>query len=125
MWWRASARHDITISDVDGRVAGGVLQGNIRIRTAGRSAASAPASEPATAPGTLPADAADGGYLADLVLHDAELSRLVLSEKATDEERKTIGTGRVTASLSLQETFGGAGRSDGARGFDGEQRRHL
>jgi hypothetical protein len=49
---------------------------------------------------------AEGGYTADLVLHDAELSHLVLPGKATDEERKRIGTGRVTASLSLQETFG-------------------
>ena len=96
------ARHDIVISDLIGQVAGGILQGNIRIRTVGSVAATAPAA----APGTMPAEAAAGGYIADLVLHDAELSRLVLSENASDEERQTIGTGRVTASLSLQETFG-------------------
>ena len=49
---------------------------------------------------------AASGFIAELVLNDAQLSRLVLSDQATDEERKTIGTGRVTASLSLRQTFG-------------------
>jgi hypothetical protein len=121
--------HDISMTEIDGKVAGGTLQGNIRIRTQGQASATAPAATStataplltfpalATAPSTAPATAAslaelppeiigEGGYVANLVLHDADVSHLVLSDKATEEERQKVGTGRVTASLSLQQTFG-------------------
>ena len=106
--------HDITLSAIDGKVAAGTLQGDIRIRTAGDSgaAAAAPKTVAGSAPAstsiaTLPAAViADGGYVANLVLHDADLARLVLSEQYTPEGRKTVGNGRVTASLALQENFG-------------------
>jgi hypothetical protein len=108
--------HDITISNMEGKVAGGNLEGAIRIHSAddaaaagATSAAATPAvgTSAATSIATLPAAVvADGGYVANLVLHDADLARLILSDQATNEERKTVGTGRVTASLSLQENFG-------------------
>jgi hypothetical protein len=106
--------HDITLSKIEGQVAGGTLQGDIRIRTVGDAAAtaSAPATVAGSAPAatfvaTLPAAVvADGGYIANLVLHDADLARLALSDQFTPEQRKTVGTGRVTASLALQENFG-------------------
>ena len=40
------------------------------------------------------------------MLHDADLSRLLLPKAATDEERKRIGDGRVSATLAVQGTFG-------------------
>ena len=40
------------------------------------------------------------------MLHDAELSLLLTPGKIPEEERKKISSGKVTASLSLQETFG-------------------
>ncbi len=95
-----SQQHQISIADMNGKVAGGLLHGDIQIRTASDIAAALPA---ATAPGTMPAE---GGYTASLVLNDADLSQLLLPGKATDEERRKVGTGRVSASLSLQETFG-------------------
>jgi len=94
------ARRTITISDIDGRVAGGKLQGKILVHTAGAGVVDA------TQPAATMAANVDGDYQADLVLHDAELSRLLLPAKATDEERKKASSGRVTASLSLQESFG-------------------
>lgn len=93
--------HAINLTDIDGKVAGGVLQGYVHITTSG--AVIAPGAT--SVPGTLPAST-DGGFVAELVLNDAELARLALSDKASEEERKKIGTGRVTASLSLQQTFG-------------------
>jgi hypothetical protein len=108
--------HDITISNIEGKVADGTLEGDIRIRSAGDTAAAGTTTAPATSVAgtsaatsiaTLPAAIiADGGYVANLVLHDADLARLILSDQATDADRKTVGTGRVTASLSLQENFG-------------------
>jgi hypothetical protein len=94
----AGTRHTITVSDIDGQVAGGTLQGKILIRTIGEADATQPAAT--TAAGV------DGSYQADLVLHDAELSRLLVPGIVSEEERKKVSSGRVTASLSLQETFG-------------------
>ncbi len=114
----AGERHEISIAELDGKVAGGTLQGTIRIQTSGPLSTDQPAttsrplsdSPPATSPRPPVAASSrpveDGGFIAELVLNDAQLSRLVLSDQATDEERKTIGTGRVTASLSLRQTFG-------------------
>ena len=95
-----SAAHEVMLSALTGKVAGGTLQGAIHVRTAGEIN---PATAPATAPDTMPAE---GGYQADLTLSDADFPRLVLPAIATEEERKKIGEGRVYASLSLQETFG-------------------
>lgn len=96
----SSAKHQASLTNIDGKVAGGALQGTILIHTPSESRSLAGAT---TSPGTMPAE---GGYQADLVLNDAQLARLLLPPTATDEDRKKIGTGRVNASLSLQETFG-------------------
>lgn len=104
--------HTVTLGDLDGKVADGRLQGSIQIFTAGGArAATGPATQvAATAPSTMPAD---GGYRAELMLSDAELSRLVLPASATEEERKKMGTGRVSATLTMQETFGAQGDRTG------------
>jgi hypothetical protein len=103
----AGEKHLIDVANITGKVAGGTLQGEIQFRTAGGAAAQAPVT---TAPGTMPSE---GGYLANLVLSDADLPRLLLSASATEEERRKVGTGRVTASLSLQQTFGPQGDRTG------------
>jgi hypothetical protein len=97
-----TADHTITISDIDGRVAQGALQGKLLIHTTDVPTATQMAT-------TIPAMTRPGpqnGYQADLVLHNAELSSLLVPGKVSDEERKKVSSGRVTASLSLQETFG-------------------
>jgi hypothetical protein len=50
-------------------------------------------------------------------LSDAELGRVLLPATATAEERSKIGTGHVTATLSLQQTFGARGERTGRGGL--------
>ena len=71
--------------DIEGKAAGGSLRGSI----------TALFNE-------------NPGYQGDLALVDADLPSLVLPKTATEEDRKKIGTGRVTATLALQQTFGDA-----------------
>lgn len=80
----------LRVEDMDGKVAGGRLQGSV-------------------------VGSFDGGgrYEANLVMADAELARLLLPETATAEERAKIGTGRVTATLAVQQTFGAGGERTG------------
>ncbi|HUO08753.1 MAG TPA: DUF3971 domain-containing protein [Phycisphaerae bacterium] len=94
-----SSQQTLNISDIDGKVAGGDVRGTVTVRFP---------STPSTAPATFPVTSIAGqpGYEANLVLHDADLGRLALPRTATDEERKHIGDGRVSASLALQETYG-------------------
>jgi hypothetical protein len=79
----SAADKSLKITDIDGKVAGGSLQGSIVARLD-----------------------ENARYQADLSLNDAELARLMLPPTATDEDRKKIGTGRVSATLALQQTFG-------------------
>jgi hypothetical protein len=89
----------LTFTDIAGTVADGHLQGTF----------------------SMWLDAAPH-YEAKLTLTDAPLASLLLGPKATDEERKRIGTGKVTASLAVQESFGGgeAGAGEGDRTGRGE-----
>ena len=73
----------VAFTNLDAAVATGKLQGNITIHY----------DEPLRYDGTL-------------VLNDAELSALALPATATKAERDKIGTGRVTATLAVQEQFG-------------------
>ncbi len=45
-------------------------------------------------------------YEAKLTLADAPLTSLLLTAAATDEDKKRIGTAKVTAQLAIQEAFG-------------------
>jgi hypothetical protein len=80
----------LRVEDMDGHVAGGRLQGSVIASFDG-----------------------GGRYEANLVLADAELARLLLPETATADERAKVGTGHVTASLAVQQTFGPAGERTG------------
>lgn len=73
----------IALNDIDGKAAGGTLQGKITLNLA-----------------------ADPRFEASLLLNDAELAELLLGPNATEEERKKIGTARLTANLAVQEQFG-------------------
>ncbi|MEI8196682.1 MAG: hypothetical protein WCI73_12360, partial [Phycisphaerae bacterium] len=75
--------HTLNIMDMDGKVAEGTIQGQIIIHT----------------------DKAMS-YQASFVLSDAELASLLLAADASVDERKRVGTGRVTANLAVQEQFG-------------------
>ena len=85
----ASKEQALRITSIDGKVAGGEVQGNMAIRF-----------------GTAGEHPTEPGYDASLMLHDADLSRLLLPKSATDEERKRVGDGRVSATLAVQGTFG-------------------
>ncbi|MGN6369116.1 MAG: hypothetical protein ACTHN5_12715 [Phycisphaerae bacterium] len=85
----SSKDQTLHISDIDGKVAGGVTQGNMTVRF-----------------GTGGDHPTQAGYDATLMLHDADLSRLLLPKTATEDERKRIGDGRVSATLAVQQTFG-------------------
>lgn len=79
---QAQAR-TLTLMDMDGKVAEGTIHGQIVIH-----------AEKAMS------------YQASFVLSDAELASLLLPADAPADERKRVGTGRVTANLALQEQFG-------------------
>lgn len=72
----------LSLSDVDATVAEGKLQGKLKLEF-----------QPQLR------------YAGDLVLNDAQLAKLLLPADATPEERKKVGTGRVTATLAVQEVF--------------------
>lgn len=76
------ARNSVAFQKMEGRIAGGVLQGNLTLTTA-----------------------PDIRYEGQLVLNDADIALLALPDSATDEERRRIGTGKVTATLAVQESF--------------------
>ena len=78
-----STQKNFNLSDIDGRVAGGAISGTFQMWFE---------KQPR--------------YEAKLTLADASLASLVLSPKASEEEKKRIGTGKVTASLAVQEIFG-------------------
>jgi hypothetical protein len=80
----------LRLEDINGTVAGGQLHGDI-----------------------LGVFDANGRYEANMVLSDAELNRLLLPPNATAEERAKVGSGEVTATLSLQQTFGPRGERTG------------
>ena len=84
-----SKEQALRIADIDGKVAGGEVQGNMSLRF-----------------GTTGDHPSEPGYDASLMLHDADLSRLLLPKAASDEERKRIGDGHVSATLAVQGTFG-------------------
>lgn len=79
----------IRIDEIEGTVADGTTQGSVLITI-----------DP------------QPRYEANVVLSDADMATLVLGPKAPEAEKKRIGTGRVTASLAVQEDFdGNAGRT--------------
>jgi hypothetical protein len=107
-----AADKSVHLSEIDGKVAGGDLDGRVHIYT------ELPAATRAAGGGGVggvggAAGAEPGGYQAELSLKNADLARLVLPAKATDEDRKKIGTGRVSATLALEERFGPKGTRTG------------
>lgn len=76
----------LTFSDVAGTVASGHLQGSFQM--------------------WLETPPLPPRYEAKLTLTDAPLAALLLAPNATEEDRKRIGTGKVTASLAVQESMG-------------------
>jgi hypothetical protein len=102
----------IRISGVEGKVAGGTLNGYVNIFTK-----TLPFSQPAVATTTGPrperSTEPSGGYEAQFALKDADLAHLLLPAKATDEDRRTMGTAQVNATLGLMETFGPGGARQG------------
>lgn len=87
------AKSSVAFQKMEGRIAGGVLQGDIVLTTS-----------------------PDIQYEGQLVLSDADIASLTLPEGSSDEDRRRIGTGRVTATLAVQENFakngGRTGRGD-------------
>lgn len=106
-----SADHSIRISAVDGKAAKGELQGyvNIYSETVPFAAAAVPATGQRPERSTQP----PGGYEAQFMLKDADLAHLVFPAKATEEERRTMGTAKVNATLELREVFGPGGQRQG------------
>jgi hypothetical protein len=86
----SSTDHTIRLTNIDGSVAGGSLQGTLRI-------------EPEN----------DGRYEADLSLKDAALAGLILPRNASADDRRKVGEGRVSATLAVQQTFGPHGDRTG------------
>jgi hypothetical protein len=72
----------ILFNDVTGTVAGGTLHGNIGVHLE-----------------------KDASYEASMVLGDADVATLALG-KGNEEEKKKLGTGRLTATLNVQQQFG-------------------
>jgi hypothetical protein len=113
--------HDnaIRISSVEGKVADGSLNGYVNIFTGDVPFPGLAATEPppsvVAATGPRPERSTEpwGGYEAQFALKDADLAHLLLPAKATDEERRTMGTARINATLGLMETFGPAARRHG------------
>jgi hypothetical protein len=125
-----SADDAIHFSEIKGTVAAGNIAGRLDIYSSampvggvsepgsgGEGAATEQGGQVAgtrTAPGTAPAaKGGEGGYLAEFSLQDADLARLVLPPTSTEEDRKKMGTGRVSATLQLLETFGKEGERTG------------
>jgi hypothetical protein len=79
----SSTDYLLRLSNIDGTVAGGSLQGTIRVQLEG-----------------------DGRYDANLSLKDAALAGLLLPRNASAEDRSKVGQGRVSATLAVQQTFG-------------------
>lgn len=79
----AAADKSLKLSNINGKVAGGELHGNLTVQFRDNP-----------------------GFQGELTLHDASLAELALPKDAGEEERKKIGDGRVTATLALQQTFG-------------------
>jgi len=73
----------LAFTNINGAVAGGMLDGNIIVHLD-----------------------RDARYEATMVLSDADVGTLALGAKATSAERRKLGTGRLTATLNLQQQFG-------------------
>ena len=86
----SSTEHVLRLNNINGLVAGGSLQGTIRVEPDG-----------------------DGRYEGDLSLKDAALAGLVLPPSAGADERKKVGDGRVSGTLTVQQTFGPNGDRTG------------
>ncbi len=99
-----AADNSIHITEIDGKVAGGSLTGRIHIDT-GSPAPDLAATQAATAPAIAAPPPGPGGYQAELSLSDANLANLLLPANSTEEERNKVGTGRVSASLTLDQRF--------------------
>ena len=88
--------HSLHVTDIDGKVAGGSVQGTIVVMPG-------VGVEPATA----------GRYEANLSMKDADLAGLLLPRGASAEERAKVGRGKVSATLSVQQAFGEYGDRTG------------
>jgi hypothetical protein len=116
-----TARVDVTsfddairISNVEGKVAQGSLKGYVNVFTKTVPFAKIqPDVASATGPRPERSTEPSGGYEAQFALHDADLAHLLLPAKATDEDRRTMGTAQVNATLGLVETFGPGGERQG------------
>ncbi len=75
-------KNSVSLQNIEGKIAGGTLQGNLLLTVS-----------------------PDLKYEGQLVLSDADIASLALPESATEEERRRIGNGRVTATLAVQESF--------------------
>ena len=90
----SAAKKSLNLANLEGEVAGGNLHGDITVLFG-----------------------ADPEFQGKLTLNDAGLADLMLSRDASEEDRKKIGEGRVTATLALEQTFGdAAGRGAGRFG---------
>ncbi len=85
-----AADKSIALNDISGSVAGGTLNGNIMVSL----------ESPAR-------------YEAAMLLSDADVAILALGNNANADERKRLGTGRLTANLSVQQQFGPFGERTG------------
>ncbi|MEI7766405.1 MAG: hypothetical protein WCJ97_03085 [Phycisphaerae bacterium] len=73
----------ISLQQITGQIAEGTLQGSLLFKLV-----------------------KGGSYEASLTLTDANVALIALAPDATEEERKRFGTGRLTASLAVQESWG-------------------